>query len=316
MTFLPDEAADNFKDLEKPQAAVAYVTYCRFRNHLTGRCRAHPKTIAVRSGINVAYLSTMKTVLLDKGWIVRDPEDLRYGVIPIKGAREFEERRRWELSQMKVEDIWKFQNGDELIWNYQKGHLENPNFGAAGSLFNVPSSDPSTAAARLEIPNENSVREGRAAGRQQAIDDAFVARLITEQAYPPTMTQAEVRQVFLDLKFDCAVREPPQLPTWGEFRAWLTNYRRPAQEALPHTGSAPVVKAQFDPGGRRYVEIAYPLTPAPDCQICGGDMLFRQSGGTYCTCRICQLCFGSGERHGRLCPHMTGEISEQRARTG
>ena len=148
--------------------------------------------------------------------------------------------------------------------------------------------------------------------------------------YPPELEVADVRRVYNHFTFDCKERQ--QQPTKKLFLGYL---RREAEEmlrrgqlALPATGSAQMVAPRFEPGARPAVaglpapgNVSYPLNPDPQCPMCESREEFRTSGGLYCTCRICQLCYGVGHQvvkgqGARRCPHLTGEVDERRARAG
>lgn len=129
MSFTPDEAEDRMHELGRYHAAkVLYGAYCRFRNTLTGRTNVHNEKLSARSGIELTQISVSKRLLLEKGWVVRDPEELKYGVIPVMGAAEFQNRRAWKFQQMEEPERWAFFNTKVRVWNYVKSELVAASF--------------------------------------------------------------------------------------------------------------------------------------------------------------------------------------------
>ncbi|HEX8556703.1 MAG TPA: hypothetical protein VF668_01300 [Pyrinomonadaceae bacterium] len=339
MGFTPDEAGDRIIEYKlKPSAAILYsYGYCRFRNVLTGRCYAKNETLAAATGINIAQLSTSKTQLLatedEEGnqrapWIVRDPENLKWGVIPVMGAREFEERRRWKWRSMSEEDRWKFQNSGELIWNFQTGNLEKPNLQNMCQIIdvprNVPSSTSDAAASNLEIPKQGKPGDGD----EEPVTDTYVEQLIRMGAYPPNLNEATVRYVWREMQFRAATDSAPWTPTRKMFRGWLRNQRAIVQAELPEM-AAPVVAPRFDAAARPAAtvdaaapgNVSHPLPARADCDVCEGREEYRTSAGLYCQCRICQRCYGYGMeslpgKGARRCPHLAVKASERQARAG
>jgi hypothetical protein len=259
MAFTPDEATDNFYLLGKKQVAkVLYTGYCRYRNTLTGRTNVRNEKLAERLGINIAQLSTSKTQLLGEDpevplphpFIVRDPEDLKYGVIPVMGAREFQQRRIWKVKGMSEEELWKFQNSGVLIWNYQAGKLEIPNLRTLSHIIDVPSnkpdiSTPSSSSADDAI-NPPALKNSPKDSRNLPCDEAYVAAMIEAGAYPPHLDPPTVWHVFRELSFECSLREPAEKPTRAEYKGWLRQQRRIVQAPLINTtGAAPLIEPVF-----------------------------------------------------------------------
>jgi hypothetical protein len=317
MSFTPDEANDRMHELGKKHAAkVLYGAYCRYRNTLTGRTNVHNETLAERAGIEQTQVSASKTDLLDAGWIVRDPEALRYGVIPVMGAREFQNRRAWKFQGMKEDARWAFLNQKVKVWNYVKSELVAASFPILS--MRADSSD-------WDKPNLT----GSTFQPSELCDADYLERVIQALRYPPELDERDVRRVYAHFTFDCADRQQP--PTKKLFLGYL---RREAEEklrrgqlTLPATGGAPMVEPRFD-AAERYRRlktdssgVRYPLRPDPQCEMCEGSAEFKTSGGLYCKCRVCQLCFGVGtqilkEGGAKKCPHLTGEADERKARTG
>jgi hypothetical protein len=78
---IPDKAVMSMSEVP-PAAFNLFAYYCMRRNKETGTCFPSQKKTATETGINYAYVSTLKTILVKKGWIeITDEGHIR----PLKG---------------------------------------------------------------------------------------------------------------------------------------------------------------------------------------------------------------------------------------
>jgi hypothetical protein len=245
MLYLPDEVFDRLKDLKGQQAAkVLAVGFFGCLDWFLCRSLTRNETLSKKLGINSVYLSTAKSLLIREGWFMKDPEFAGYGVIPLIGVKELEERRIWKFQNSKEEKRNSLLNSQQKFWNFQTKNLDIPKNFSLSPYITYPSKSTTTTSSdeeNLDIPNFPLPEKIR---RSHEATDEYVEAMIAAGAYNPRLNPDLVRYIWRDYKFDCMQRPKPKTPDRREFKGWLNNYREPVQLKMPNV-AAPLQAPDF-----------------------------------------------------------------------